>query len=188
MGSHLVGGGNTFKLTPAGSMPGRMNKGTSEAESGSEPEGPRKSTCLKTKPSKNYEKISKGDMGSRESSVQKSSSSGEEDIETEVNPVSSETVSSESAESGCEQSSILQHGDQEIVSDNDSELEESGDEAELNTQLASYKQNAAKMEVLELESQKRVKNLEKILLQQKTFSRKPAGSMAHMKTRVKEGN
>ena len=160
-------------------MPGKKNKGVSDKDSGSETEGMHKSAHLKTKPQKNYDKMSKGGV-SCSASEQASSSSDGVDTEVEVNPVSTETVSSET-ESNPESSASSQDGGPVELSDNEGGQDEgSGDETELSVQLAAYKQNAAKMEVLELESQKRVKNLEKILLEQKSVSKKT--KMSHSKT------
>ena len=152
-------------------MPGRRSHTRSDRESGSEVEATRKSDRLKAKPSKNYDKISKGVV---DECVQSGSDSEVEvskhDVsEEQVNSELNDSVASSSGSSGLPR--LVQDGDS--VSDN-SEIasqDEDDNEVQLNEWLQRSKQQADKMTELEQQSQKRVQSLKRLLQEHNTLKK-----------------
>ena len=152
-------------------MPGRRSHTRSDRESGSEVKATRKSDRLKAKPSKNYDKISKGVVDER---VQSGSDSEVEvskhDVsEEQVNSELNDSVASSSGSSGLPRS--VQDGDSVSNNSEIASQDKDDNEVQLNEWLQCSKQQADKMTELEQQSQKRVQSLKRLLQEHNTLKK-----------------
>ena len=155
-------------------MLGKKPKTADRQESGSEAEGTRKSARLQTKTPRNYDKMNKGEVGEKPETSEHMSSAEQSSSESESN--SSGQSRSRSRSSSGSRSAILQDGDERSVDDqtvSESSVNEtsSEDEEDMVVKLTKTRNSMATMDRLELESQKRVKKLEKILQEQKVVGK-----------------